>query len=182
MIRRFLAGDEDAFAGIVREWETRVFNLAWRYMGNREDAQDVVQDTFLSVFRSAKELRDPDSFRTWIYRIALNHCRSRWRRERSNPSLESLQEGSEDGEIQVAGARTAGSDPGIALETRDMIRKALLGLSEPHRAAIILKEYMGLSLEEIARVMGCPLSTAKSRLYHGLKDVQRNLTRIGIRP
>ncbi len=181
MIRRFLSGDADAFTDIVREWETRIFNLAWRYLGNREDAQDVVQDTFLSVFRSAKDLRDPDSFRTWIYRIALNQCRSRWRRGRSVPSLESLQEESENGEIRIASPKAADRDPGAALETRDLIRKALLGLNEQHRSAIILKEYLGLSLEEVARVMGCPLSTAKSRLYHGLRDVQRNLVRIGLR-
>jgi DNA-directed RNA polymerase specialized sigma24 family protein len=70
---------------------------------------------------------------------------------------------------------------GDALETIDIIRKALTGLSEDHRTAIVLKEYVGLSLEEIASVMECPLSTAKSRLYHGLRDVQRNLKRLGIR-
>jgi RNA polymerase sigma-70 factor (ECF subfamily) len=64
----------------------------------------------------------------------------------------------------------------------DLIRKALAGLSEDHRTAVILKEYMGLSLEELAQVMGCPLSTAKSRLYHGLREVQQNLIRLGIRP
>ncbi len=65
-----------------------------------------------------------------------------------------------------------------AFETVDLIRKAMMGLSEEHRTAIILKEYMGLSLEELANVMDCPLSTAKSRLYHGLRDVQRNLKRL----
>jgi RNA polymerase sigma-70 factor (ECF subfamily) len=67
------------------------------------------------------------------------------------------------------------------VETVDLISKALAGLSEDHRSAIILKEYLGLNLEEIAAVMGCPLSTAKSRLYHGLRGVQRNLRRIGAR-
>jgi len=67
------------------------------------------------------------------------------------------------------------------VESRDIIRKALAGLSEDHRTAIILKEYLGLSLEELAIVMDCPLSTAKSRLYHGLRDVQRNLKHMGVR-
>lgn len=65
------------------------------------------------------------------------------------------------------------------VEMADLIRKAMAGLSEEHRTAIILKEYLGLNLEEVARVMDCPLSTAKSRLYHGLRGVQRNLRRIG---
>jgi RNA polymerase sigma-70 factor (ECF subfamily) len=76
---------------------------------------------------------------------------------------------------------TAGSEQKDAVEVRDLIRKALMGLSEEHRSAIILKEYLGLNLEEVARVMDCPLSTAKSRLYHGLRGVQRNLLRMGLR-
>ena len=181
MIRRFLEGDEQAFTEIVRQWESKIFNLAWRYMGNREDAQDIVQETFLSVFKSAKSLRDPNSFSTWLYRITLNHCRSRWRRRTPEVSIDDLPAGREDGESRVVESAAASCAPHDALETRDLIRKALMGLSEEHRTAIILKEYLGLNLEEVARVMECPLSTAKSRLYHGLKGVQRNLSRIGVR-
>jgi DNA-directed RNA polymerase specialized sigma24 family protein len=72
-------------------------------------------------------------------------------------------------------------DRGDQIETLDILQKALSGLRDEHRSAIVLKEYVGLSLEELADVMECPLSTAKSRLYHGLKDVQRNLRRIGIK-
>ncbi len=181
MIRRFLDGDEDAFADLVKQWETKVFNLAWRYLGNREDAQDVVQETFLSVFKSAKSLRDPASFPTWLYRIALNHCHSNWRRRSTDLSLDEPLPGGDEGERRLTQSMRAGHDTRDPLETRDLIRKALMGLSEEHRTAIILKEYLGLNLEEVARVMDCPLSTAKSRLYHGLRGVQRNLERIGIR-
>jgi RNA polymerase sigma-70 factor (ECF subfamily) len=180
-VRRFLAGDEEAFTQIVRQWESRVYNLALRFLGNREDAQDVAQDTFLSVFRSIKDLRDPGSFRTWMYRVALNHCRARWR---SRPPESSLDEpvgddkhgdalGSLD-ELYLQGSRDS-------VELKDLIQKALMGLSQDHRQAIILKEYLGLSLEEVAQVMECPLSTAKSRLYHGLRGVQRHLLRLGAR-
>ena len=65
-----------------------------------------------------------------------------------------------------------------SVETVDLIRKSMMGLSEDHRTAIVLKEYLGLSLEEVANVMDCPLSTAKSRVYHGLRGVQRNLRRL----
>jgi RNA polymerase sigma-70 factor (ECF subfamily) len=181
VIRRFLEGDEQAFTDLVRQWETRVFNLAWRYLGNREDAQDVAQETFLSVFKSARSLRDPDSFPTWLYRITLNHCRSRWRRRPPDLSLDDPLQGNKEGEGEFTLGMTAGYDPRDSLETRDLIRKALAGLSDEHRSAIILKEYLGLNLDEVARVMDCPLSTAKSRLYHGLRGVQRNLARIGIR-
>ncbi len=178
VVRRFLAGEEDAFTDIVRQWERKIYNLAWRFVGSREDAQDVVQETFLSVFKSLNSLRDPKNFPSWLYRITLNHCRARWRSRTDDVSLD-----------QSIGAHGTGNEvasydipaPGSRepVEMADLIRKAMAGLSEEHRTAIILKEYLGLNLEEVARVMDCPLSTAKSRLYHGLRGVQRNLRRIG---
>jgi RNA polymerase sigma-70 factor, ECF subfamily len=180
-IRRFLDGEEEAFGLIVRAWEGKVYSLAWRMLGNREDAQDVVQETFLSIFKSIRSLRDPARFSTWLYRIALNHCHSR---RRSRPSVLSLNEqifesdGDEEG---FPSGFPVAPRSGEALEALDIIRKALAGLSEDHRTAIVLKEYLGLSLDEIANVTGCPLSTAKSRVYNGLRDVQRNLKRMGIR-
>lgn len=178
-VLRFLGGDREAFADIVRQWEGRVYNLALRYLGNREDAQDVAQETFLSAFRSMQSLRDPGSFRTWLYRVALNHCRARSRASRPELSLDEPSEDAEGGgapdALQAALQRAAG-DP---VEVRDLVRKALMGLSEEHRQAVILKEYLGLSLEEVARVMDCPLSTAKSRLYHGLRGMYRRLVRLG---
>ncbi len=178
-VRRFLEGDDEAFTLLVRLWESKVYNIAWRFLGNREDAQDVVQETFLSVFRSIRALREPRSFSTWLYRIALNHCRARWRSQSSDLSLDEPAPGLQGNGTNLPPGRISGRQEQDALETVDLIRKALAGLSEDHRSAIILKEYVGLSLEEIAAVMGCPLSTAKSRLYHGLRGVQRNLRRIG---
>jgi len=180
-VRRFLDGDEEAFSQIVRTWEKKIFSLAWRMLGNREDAQDVVQETFLSVFRSIRKLREPARFPIWLYRIALNHCRLQRRSRPHDLSCEQMVEqvGDEDPFPVDFPATTRAA--GEAVETIDIIRKALAGLSEDHRAAIILKEYVGLSLDEVADVMGCPLSTAKSRLYHGLQNVQQNLKRLGVR-
>ena len=179
-VRKFLDGDEGAFDSIVRRWEGRVYSLAWRMLGSREDAQDIVQETFLSVFRAIRNLRDPGSFATWIYQIALNHCRAR-RRSRASE----LQSGKYTPDQDGSGESVLSNVPAVErgaekLETVDIIRKALAGLSEDHRTAIVLKEYLGLSLEELASVMDCPLSTAKSRLYNGLKSVQRNLKHMGI--
>jgi RNA polymerase sigma-70 factor, ECF subfamily len=179
-VRRFIEGEEEAFSPIVRRWEKKIYNLAWRMVGNREDAQDIVQDTFLSVFKSVKGLRDPGSFTTWLYQIALNHCRAKRRSRSSGPSV--IDAGPDQtGDEGVPYSRIPAEDRGDLLETRDIIQKALAGLSEDHRSAIVLKEYVGLSLEELANVMECPLSTAKSRLYHGLRGVQRNLKRLGIK-
>lgn len=174
-VRRFLGGDEEAFDRLVRQWETKVFNLAWRFLGNREDAADVVQDTFLSVFQSLHKLREPRSFSTWLYRIALNHCRARWRSRSRDLPLEPSDAGEEEAQPVIPAVPATAADSVI---TADLVRKSLGGLSDEHRMAIILKEYLGLTLEEVAAVMDCPLSTAKSRLYHGLRGVQRNLRRL----
>lgn len=162
----------------MRQWEAKVFNLAWRFLGNREDAQDIVQETFLSVFKSIRHLRDPRSFQTWLYRIALNHCRAHWRGQTGDLSLDDPMEGEDGNPMEPTISAQERPD---SLETVDLIRKALMGISSHHRTAIILKEYVGLNLEEVARVMDCPLSTAKSRLYHGLRGVQRNLKRMGVK-
>jgi RNA polymerase sigma-70 factor, ECF subfamily len=180
-IRRFLEGEEEAFSRIVRQWERKVFNLAWRMLGNREDAQDVAQETFLSIFKSIRNLRDPSSFSTWLYKITLNHCRAR-RKSRSSSLLLSdvVPEQGEESE-GLLNVIPSSQNAGESVETLDIVRKALADLSEDHRTAIVLKEYLGLSLEELASVMNCPLSTAKSRLYHGLRGVQRNLKRLGLK-
>jgi RNA polymerase sigma-70 factor (ECF subfamily) len=181
VIRRFLDGDEEAFSQIVRIWERKVYNLAWRMLGNREDAQDMVQETFLSIFKSIRNLRDPSSFSTWLYRITLNHCQVHWRTRSTHVSLDDWIP-NQTGAKREAFSDDSSAPPGRdSLETLDIIHKALSGLSEDHRTAVILKEYMGLSLQELADIMDCPLSTAKSRLYHGIREVQRNLVRLGIR-
>jgi RNA polymerase sigma-70 factor (ECF subfamily) len=177
-VRRFLEGEDEAFSRIVRRWESKVFNLAWRMLGNREDAQDVVQETFLSVFKSIRKLRDPHSFSTWLYQIALNHCRARRRARPSDISLDSPVFDETGDEKTLGYGLPAEPQAADALETVDLIRKSMMGLSVDHRTAIVLKEYLGLSLEEVANVMDCPLSTAKSRVYHGLRGVQRNLKRL----
>ena len=180
-VLRFLKGENEAFDQIVRRWEKMVYSLAWRMLGNREDAQDVVQETFLSVYKSASSLRDPGSFPTWLYQIALNHCRARMRDRASTLTLNASPSSSSNEEEEFPAIASPARNGGDALETIDIIRKALAGLSEDHRTAIVLKEYLGLSLEELASVMDCPLSTAKSRLYHGLRGVQRNLKRMGVK-
>ncbi|MFH1574765.1 MAG: RNA polymerase sigma factor [Acidobacteriota bacterium] len=181
VVRKVIRGEDEAFTQLVRQWEGRVFNLALRYLGNREDAQDVAQETFLSVFRSIGQLREPASFRTWLYRITLNHCRLRWRSSVPEIPLEDTGNTAGSGTPAVSIDEVLQSRSRDPLETKDLIRKGLLGLSQEHRTAVILKEYLGLSLAEVADVMDCPLSTAKSRLYHGLRGMERTLLRLGAR-
>jgi RNA polymerase sigma-70 factor (ECF subfamily) len=180
-VRRFLKGEDEAFNWIVHHWEGKIYNLALRMLGSREDAQDIVQETFLSVFRSIRSLREPGSFSTWIYAITLNHCRARRKFRSSSLLAQDFVHDRAEGSAERLNEIPATKNGSESLEALDIIRKALADVSEDHRTAVVLKEYLGLSLEELASVMNCPLSTAKSRLYHGLRDVQRNLKRMGIK-
>jgi RNA polymerase sigma-70 factor, ECF subfamily len=179
-VRGFLAGKEEDFDQLVRLWEKKVFNFALRSLGHREDAQDVVQDTFFSAYRSIHSLRNPRCFSSWLFRIALNNCRALRRRQSPEVPWEEQRTdpGNESGGETIS--LVTNEHAGHALERKEIIRKSLAGLSEEHRTAILLKEYVGLSLEELAAAMDCPLSTAKSRLYHGLRSVQQNLRRMGV--
>jgi RNA polymerase sigma-70 factor, ECF subfamily len=179
-VRGFLAGNEENFNRLIRIWENKVFNFALRYLNNREDAQDVTQDTFFSAYRSLHSLRNPRSFSSWLFRIALNQCRAHWRRQGPELSLEDTLANTRNEEGGEIVSLAADGNVRDELETKELIRKSMAGLSEDHRTAILLKEYVGLSLEELAQVMECPLSTAKSRLYHGLRGVQQNLRRLGV--
>jgi RNA polymerase sigma-70 factor (ECF subfamily) len=170
-------GDEYSFAELVRRWEKKIFGFVFRYTGNREDSQDVVQSTFIKVYNNLDKLKDPASFPSWLYRIALNECRIRFRKNRRILDREvPCREGTGEGALD-------GAEPGVDTVTPEQIaagREELnrLGaafylLPEEQRAVILRREYQGLRFREIAEVLGLPLSTVKSRLYLGLKALRR---------
>jgi len=174
-----LRGDADSFNELVLRWERPIYALAYRTIGRDEDARDICQETFLRAFRSLPAFRGQAKFSSWLYRIALNLCRDWIRRERRT-ALVQAPEGVEIAEM------AAQIEPVESIEDlvarRDLARvieRAMARLSEDQRTAIVLKEYHGLTFQEIADVVGCPLSTVKTRLYQGLSVLRRELTTIG---
>ena len=150
-------------------------------IGREEDARDVCQETFLRAYRALKGFRGQSKFSSWLYRIAINLCRDWMRRERRAPVMQPP----EDVDLMdLAAAR----EPFESIEDRiarnDLSRaveRAMAVLSEEQRAAIVLKEYHGLTFQEIADLVGCPLSTVKTRLYQGLTVLRRELARTATR-
>jgi len=179
LVAKSNGGDPDSFNELIRRWERPIYALAYRQIGREEDARDVCQETFLRAFRALKGFRGQAKFSSWLYRIAINLCRDWMRRERRTPVMQAP----EDVDLMDL---AAANGPSESIEDRisrnDLSRaveRAMAVLPEEQRAAIVLKEYHGLTFQEIADLVGCPLSTVKTRLYQGLTVLRRELARTG---
>jgi RNA polymerase sigma-70 factor, ECF subfamily len=177
LVARSIRGDADSFNQLVLRWERPIYALAYRTIGREEDARDVCQETFLRAFRALPAFRGQAKFSSWLYRIALNLCRDWMRRERRAPIIQPP----EDVDLMDL---AAAAEPSESIEDlvarKDMTRlveNAMTRLPEEQRTAIVLKEYHGLTFQEIADLMGCPLSTVKTRLYQGLTVLRRELAK-----
>lgn len=173
------AGDVDSFNHLVRRWERPIFALAYRTLGREEDARDIAQEAFLRAYRALPGFKGDAKFSSWLYRIALNLCRDWMRRARRHPLID-VPEGVEV-EALAAERRDVATVEDLAArsELSAAVAQAMALLPAEQRTAIVLKEYQGLTFQEIADVMNCPLSTAKTRLYQGLVLLRKHLAEQG---
>jgi RNA polymerase sigma-70 factor, ECF subfamily len=179
LVARSIGGDADSFNQLILRWERPIYALAYRTIGREEDARDVCQETFLRAFRALPGFRGQAKFSSWLYRIALNLCRDWIRRERRAAIVQPP----EDVDLMDL---AAAAEPSESIEDlvarKDMMRlveQVMARLPDDQRTAIVLKEYHGLTFQEIAELLGCPLSTVKTRLYQGLSVVRRELAKNG---
>ena len=173
-------GDLDSFNQLVLRWERPIYALAYRVIGREEEARDVAQETFLRAFRAIKGFKGQAKFSSWLYRITLNLCRDWIRKERRAPVSQAP-----DGIdlIELAGEATPSESIEDLVGRKQLglaVSKAMALLPEEQRTAIILKEYHGLTFQEIADLLDCPLSTVKTRLYQGLTVVRKQLETAGV--
>ena len=180
LVARSRGGDLDSFNQLVLRWERPIYALAYRMLGREDDARDVAQEAFLRAFRSLGGFKGQAKFSSWLYRITVNICRDWIRRQRRAPFVETP-EGVDV--VELAADRGPAVHPDDVVARNDMVRRvvrAMDSLSEEQRTVIVLKEYQGLTFQEIADLIGCPLSTVKTRLYQGLTVLRRELERGGI--
>jgi RNA polymerase sigma-70 factor (ECF subfamily) len=180
LVARFVGGDADSFNQLVLRWERPVFALAYRVIGREEDARDVCQETFLRAFRALGGFKGQAKFSSWLYRITLNLCRDWIRRQRRTPESQTP-ESVELAELLPDHSRSAATE--LVVSQRELgrrVAKAMVRIPEEQRTAIILKEYHGLTFQEISDLLGCPLSTVKTRLYQGLTVLRRELAQDGL--
>src|ERR1043165_4277695 len=177
LVARSMGGDLDSFNQLVLRWERPIYALAYRVIGREEDARDVCQETFLRAFRALGGFKGQAKFSSWLYRITLNLCRDWIRRERRQP----IAQAPEGVDLFELAGETNPSESVEELVARKEIGAAVAAamalLPEEQRTAIILKEYHGLTFQEIANMLDCPLSTVKTRLYQGLTVLRRQLDR-----
>ncbi len=180
LVARSRGGDLDSFNQLVLRWERPIYALAYRVVGREEEARDIAQETFLRAFRALKGFKGQAKFSSWLYRITLNLCRDWMRRERRTP-IAQTPEGVDL--VELAGEATPWESIEDLVSRKELgraVAKAMSVLPEEQRTAIILKEYQGLTFQEIADLLDCPLSTVKTRLYQGLTVLRRQLEQAGV--
>ncbi len=179
IIERTLAGDTDAFSLLVRRWERPIYGLSLRMLGRDEDARDVCQETFLAAFRNLRKFRGDAKFSSWLYRIALNACHTKLRKNSGAAEQSIDQEDDEGRKFELADDGAEFMPDRLHRDQRaTAVRRALQALPAEMRQVIVMKEYEELTFAEIAEILNVPVSTVKSRLYTGLQQMRARLEKM----
>ncbi len=175
LVDRARAGDTGAFEELVRRYRNDVFALSYHFLRNREEAWDASQEVFIKAYHSLGKFRGDASFKTWLLRITANHCKDHFKKRKLDTvSLD---------ERLDADAPGLPANPREALESAELgaaIEKAVALLPPKHRTAFVLREFEGMSYQDMAEVMQCNLGTVMSRLHHARQKLQATLTRMGM--
>jgi RNA polymerase sigma-70 factor (ECF subfamily) len=176
LVERHRRGDIHAFDEVYERFGEMVYNLSMRLAGNREEAADLTQEVFLRIFRHLGSFGGRSTLKTWVFRIAINHCRDRL--SRHHPVMQSI-----DGDPEEGGGMTL-ADPGRGPEelavAADQGRRVAEGVSrmpQVFREAVVLRDLEGLSYEEIAEVLGVRVGTVRSRIARGREQLRHLLER-----
>jgi len=173
LARRLMAGEADAFDRFVEHFRAKIFHYTWLMCGQREDAEEVAQDTLLKVFESFDQLQEPERVRPWVFRIAKNACLMKRRKSIFAPAHElSLDEfmpskSDSDGapKLQIADWSSLPDDQVLQSEMREVLGRAIGDLPENYRSVILLRDMEELSTEETAQVLELSEDTVKTRLH-----------------
>jgi RNA polymerase sigma-70 factor (ECF subfamily) len=183
VIENCKSGDERAFAEIVIHRQKKVFNIAYRMLGNLEEAKDLAQEVFISVFESIKDLKEEVKFDAWLTQITLNHCRNRWKylKRRQYFNSDSLDDPieTEDGDMPKA-IYDPSDNPETLFEKKmiqQLIQRGLQKLKEDQRELLVLRDLQGFSYEEMGELLGLPEGTIKSKLHRARVDLKQVLER-----
>jgi RNA polymerase sigma-70 factor (ECF subfamily) len=181
LVRRVQRGDKGAFDALVLKYQHKVIKLVMRYVRNPAEAEDIAQEAFIKAYRALPQFRGDSAFYTWLYRIAINTAKNALvSRDRSPIAYDlDLQNPDESYDMHH---RLKDSETPEALamteEIRSTVNSAIDALPEDLRTAIVLRELEGLSYEEIAATMDCPVGTVRSRIFRAREAIDRRLSEV----
>jgi RNA polymerase sigma-70 factor (ECF subfamily) len=168
LVNRAIDGSEEAIEALVRRYQRMVYAFAYRMINDMEEAKDVTQNVFMRAMNGLKDFRKESSFKTWLYRIAVNVCLNHKRSQRGNDvDLDERLTGNQKDVLSIM----------IEKERERLIRKAVEELPTQQRLAIVLRAYEGLSSKEAASIMGCSESAVKAHYHFGIKRLRGILGR-----
>ena len=171
-----LAGNEGAFEEFVEHFRSKIFQYSWLMCGQREDAEEVAQETLLRVFENFSDLREPERVRSWVFRIARNACLMKRRKSVFAPDQElSLDEEKEGRPMEIGDWSKLPDDEFLRSERRDALHAAVADLPETYRAVVLLRDLEELSTEETAQILGLTLDAVKTRLHRGRLALREKL-------
>ncbi len=181
LVRRVQRGERGAYDLLVLKYQHKVVKLVMRYLRNPADAEDVAQEAFVKAYRALPQFRGDSAFYTWLYRIAINTAKNALAaRERNPVSYELDLQGNDESSDMVSRLKDPETPEGLALteEIRDTVNHAIGELPEDLRTAIVLRELEGMSYEEIAASMDCPVGTVRSRIFRAREAIDRRLREV----
>ncbi len=182
LVRKLKERDERAFREMVEEYGDRVVSLTYRMLGNREEAEDLSQEVFITIFKSIESFRGDSKFSTWLYRVTANHCKNRIkylarRHDRDRAELNERVEVASAGGSSVGAPRPA-PRPDAQLEgaqLEQVLQQAIADLEEEQRILVVLRDVEDLSYEEICAITELPEGTVKSRLHRARMALRKKL-------
>jgi RNA polymerase sigma-70 factor (ECF subfamily) len=183
LARRLITGDAKAFDRFVEHFRAKIFHYSWLMCGQREDAEEVAQDTLLKVFENFEQLREPERVRPWVFRIARNACLMKRRKSVFAPSHELsldalMPSGSyEDGELklQIADWSMLPDSQRLQTEMKDALERAIAELPDLYRPVILLRDIEELSTQETAQILDLNEQTVKMRLHRARLALRQKL-------
>lgn len=183
LLRRLRDRDERAFRELIDEHRDRVFNITYRMLGNRHEAEDVAQEVFISVFKTIDSFREESKFSTWLYRVTVNHCKNRIkylarRHDRDRDELDEATGHHTNGAYHGGPTRAAEPDRALAsAQMERLLQEAIASLDDDQRVVVVLRDVEDLSIEEICEITGLPDGTVKSRLHRARLVLRKKMQR-----
>lgn len=182
LLRRLQGRDERAFRDLIDGHRDKIYNICYRMLGNKHEAEDVAQEVFITVFKTISSFRGDSKLSTWLYRIAVNHSKNRikYLARRHDRDRDELDESSNGVAGQIGGPMPTSPDRAFEGQQLEAVVRAAIGeLDDDHRVVVVLRDLEDLTIEEICDITGLPDGTVKSRLHRARLVLRKKLQQHG---